>query len=236
MTWPPCGSGRCPIAEPTPNLLRKTRTAVLDIPDGWWRGRAHTDRPDALVPGVGDTRFAPLPETRHAYIGRSRTVALLESVLHHTSGPAPTIYRATLADWVVAEVTLTEPVRLFDLRDPELARLAIPRVALTDTTARHYPCTRVWASRLQHRAPGGHPVAGIIWHSRQADLHARANQAGLLADLLQHRPADVAVLWHPAGPPAPLSATGQTVALLDATGGPTRLLSELSALIGAPIL
>lgn len=42
------------------------------------------------------------------------------------------------------------------------------------TSAAHYPCTRRWASQLRGRAIGGRSTHGLVWHSRQAELHARA--------------------------------------------------------------
>jgi hypothetical protein len=78
------------------------------------------------------------------------------------------------------------------------------------------------------------PLAGILWHSRQADLHARAAPDGLLADVLHHAPAEVAVVWNPPGPQQPFRATGTRFALV-ADGKPSRLLEELASLIGATI-
>ena len=232
MSWSPCESADCPVAEPTPGLLRRLRTTTVHAGTLWWRGSQHA--PDTLATGSGDTRFAPLPGTSHGYFGATRTVALLESALHELSGPDPSIYLADLTGWTVSKVSLTAHLRLVDLRDPELARLGVARSALVDTTARHYPCTREWAIRLQHRRPGGHDVAGALWHSRQADLHARARPGGLLADVLIHSPAEVAVAWHPSGPATPFRTTPGTDALV-VDGRPTRLVQELSALVGAPI-
>lgn len=230
---PPCGDPSCPVAEPDPAKLRRVRTVTVAAGSRWWRGTRH--QPGRLAPpGSGDTRFAPLPGTAHGYFGRTRTVALLESALHEASGPDPAIYVAALAGWVVAEVALTAELRLVDLRDSELGRLGVARFALVDTTPRHYGCTRGWASVLQARRPAGHPVAGILWHSRQADLHARSQRGGLLADVLTHTPAEVAVAWHPHGPASPFRPTGAREVLIE-DGQPTRLLRELSALIGAPM-
>lgn len=231
---PPCGSAACPVAAPTSEVLRSIRTRVVGTDRTWWRSsRLH---PEALAPpGTGDTRFAPLADTAHGYVGATRTVALLETALHAASGPDPTIFVVTLAGWAVSGVELTAALRLADLRDPQLARLGIPRSALVDTTPRHYPCTREWAKRLQTHRPGGRQVAGVLWHSRQADLHARSRPTGLLADLLTHRPAEVAVVWHPHGPATPFRATGNRTPLVNG-GAPSRLLTELSALIATPIV
>jgi hypothetical protein len=69
-----------------------------------------------LVPGVGDTRFAPLADLHHTCLSRSRTAGLLESALHELSGADPTIYLATLDGWGLTEVALRAPVALADLR------------------------------------------------------------------------------------------------------------------------
>lgn len=230
----PCGRTDCPVAEPLPHLLRRVRSEVW--PEATTVHRGHRDRypADRLVPGRGETRFAPLPGTSHVYLSKSRTAALLESALHHLSGPDPTIYLAEARHWVVSPVRLNAPVRLADLRDEQLDRLGIARSALVDTDPVHYPCTRRWAQVLQHRSVGGHPVVGALWHSRQADLHARSHGDGLLGDLLTHRATEVAVLWHPPGPERPLDGAGASYELV-VGGRPSRLLVELSALTGAPI-
>lgn len=141
---------------------------------------------------------------------------------------------AKLNGYAVSGVRLTSVLRLADLRDPELERLGVERSALVDTTPQHDPCTRAWAARLQSRRVGPHPLQGILWHSRQADLHQRAQEGGLLADLLVHAPAEVGVLWHPPGPANPF-ATIEPAAPLLVDGAPSRLLTELSAAIGVPV-
>lgn len=229
MSWPPCGQPGCPVAEPTGALLRKVRSTTVGPGRTWWRGSRH--QADTLGPtGAGDTRFAPLPDTRRGYFGATKTVALLESALHEASGPDPTIYLARLASYRIGEVELTTHIRLADLRDGELSRLGVVRGALVDTTPEHYPCTRRWAERLQ----GRRGVEGILWHSRQADLHRRANPAGLLADVLVHTPAEVAVVWCPPASDEVFAVAGTPEALVVA-GGPSRLVTELSALIGEPV-
>jgi hypothetical protein len=215
-------------------VLRRLRSLVWEEGASRFRGVRTPHDPAALVPGLLDTRFASLPGTAHVYLSATQTAALLESALHHVSGPDPTIYLAEVRDWGVAPVTLTVDLRLADLRDAELARLGIDRTALVDTDPLHHPCTRRWAAALQHRRVGGHPLAGAVWHSRQADLHARAHAGGVLGDLLTHRSIEVAVLWHPDGPSTPLRA-GAPVPLLDGATS-ARLLTELSALLAAPIL
>jgi hypothetical protein len=206
---------------------------VLPAGTRWWRGTTH---PAAeLVPGAGNTRFDPLPDTQHAYFGATKAVALLESALHAAIGPSPTIYLANLHRWTVHEVELTHELRLADLRDTQLLRLGLTREQLVNTTVLHYPCTRLWAEKIQTRRTQRDQFMGVIWHSRQADLHADANPDGLLADVLRHTPAEVAVMWHPQGPPKPFRPTGTRLALIE-NGRPTRLVEELAALIGAALM
>ena len=86
-------------------------------------------------------------------------------------------------------------MRLIDLRDPRLDRLGIPRSSLPATSAAHYPCTRRWAQALHDRRVGGQPTHGLTWHSRQAELHARAMaDRPALRELLDTHPAEVASL------------------------------------------
>jgi hypothetical protein len=218
---------------PDPERLRHVRTVVEAAGTLLFRGVRHRRAADALVPGTGDTRFATLPDTRHAYVSASRTAARLESALHELSGSNPTIHVAQLADWSLAEARLTAALRLFDLRDRELHRLGIARHQLVDTDPAHYRCTRRWAAALQHRHAGGHAVAGAMWHSRQADLHARSQSGGLAGDVLVHRTVEVAVVWSPPAPPRPFRRVGVPVPLLR-DGRPVRLVQELAVLLGAP--
>ena len=215
--------------------MRRLRTHTLTTEATWWRG-SHILRPATeLVPGLGDTRFAPLSNTTHLYLGATRAVALLESALHEASGPVPTIYLAGLASIGLTPMRPTQPLRLADLRDDALSRLGIQRRQLVATGPRHHPCTRAWAAVLQAATVAGGRIDGAIWHSRQAELHADGNPDGLAHELLHAAPVEVAVLWSPQAPAAPVIATGPTEALLTAGGTPTRIVLELSALIAAPI-
>ncbi len=137
----------------------------------------------------------------HVYVAETTFAALLESALHDASPPDPRVRAATLGHWVESEVELATDIRLIDLRDPELNRLGIERRELVATGAVHYPCTRAWARRLHGRAVGGHPTHGLVWQSRQTELHARALDARpALRDLVALHPAEVAVLWSPPAP------------------------------------
>ena len=85
-----CGDPDCPIPEPTPQVLRRLTTVV--VPAGRVLRRGHTvdhADPATLVPGHGDTRFAPLDGVTHAYLATTSFAALLESALHEAAPPAP---------------------------------------------------------------------------------------------------------------------------------------------------
>ena len=76
--------------------------------------------------------------------------------------------------------------------------LGLDRAQLVSSTPRHYPCTRRWAEVLQGRHVGGQPTHGLLWHSRQRELHHRALDARpALQDLVGEIPAEVAVVWAP---------------------------------------
>jgi len=165
------------------------------------RGHKRTYPADGFAPGQGDTRFAPMEGVQHLYVATSEIGALLESALHDAAPPAPRIQVPTLRGWSEAVIRLRREVRLFDLRDDELDRLAIRREQLVSTTPFHYPCTRRWATQLYGRRLGGHQTHGLLWHSRQAELHARAlPNRPALAHLIDEHPTEVAVIWSPPAP------------------------------------
>jgi hypothetical protein len=180
--------------------------------EGLRRGHrlAHAE-PTELVPGVGDTRFARLHAgngdvVEHVYVALTSFAALLESALHDAAPPVPRVTRVTLVTWAESRVRLATDVRLNDLRDAELARVGIERHQLVATSAAHYPCTRRWASHLLGQTIDGELAHGLLWHSRPIELHGRAlDHRPALRDLVDHHPAEVAVLWSPPSP-APLLA------------------------------
>lgn len=195
---------------------------------------SHPD-PTQLVPGVGQTRFAPYPDVAHVYVAQTAFAALLESALHDTAGPGPQLPMVVLDRWAEAEVELAADVRLIDLRDRELDRLGLAREQLVSTAAGHYPCTRAWAEPLQGRRIGGHVTHGLIWNSRQAELHvASVADRPALADLVDHHPTDVAVLWSPpAGPHLLRPGQGGLGPL--AAGPGHGYVRDLANLLGIPI-
>lgn len=200
---PPCGRADCPVRSPDTRLLRRLRTTAVPAGTGWHRG-VTTSHPDAtaLVPGRGDTRFAPLEGTSHAYVASNAFAALLESAFHDATPPEPRIYLPQLARWIEATVATTVELRLIDLRDAELARLGIAREDLVATDPTHYGCTRLWAGALRGQTVGGHQTHGLLWQSRQTELHAAAlGPRPALAELIAELPAEVAVIWSPPADP-----------------------------------
>lgn len=194
-----CGLTSCPVPAPEAALLRRLRTRVLRAGTVLHRGVRAT-HPDAsvLVSGLGATRFAPVDGAAHAYVATTSFAALLESAFHEAAPPTPVIYSAQLAGWIERVVRLTTEVRFFDLDDIELHRLGIARADLVATDPLHYPCTRTWAAALAGRRVGRHETHGIVWRSRQTELHASAlAHRPALAELVDEHPADAAVLWSP---------------------------------------
>lgn len=207
------------------------------------RGHKRTQpNPAELVPGVGDTRFAPLtPDgadgpAHHVYVSETTFAALLESTLHDAAPPAPRVRAATLGHWVESEVELVVDIRLIDLRDGELVRLGIARHQLVATAAVHYRCTRAWAAQLHGRAVGGRPTHGLVWQSRQTELHAVAlDERPALRDLVALHPADVAVLWAPPAPAAVLRECPGGLGPLH-TGPGYHYITSLTAELGIVVM
>lgn len=191
----PCGSSSCPVPQKPPTNLR---SIVWSTGTSLHRGHKRSHPADRLVPSEGDTRFAPLPDVEHVYVATTEIGALLESALHDATPPAPRIQVPTLRRWSEAVVRLRQDVRLYDLRDDELDRLDIRRRQLVSTLPLHYRCTRGWAAHLHGRRVGGYETHGLLWHSRQAELHARAlSNRPALAQLIDEHPTEVAVIWAP---------------------------------------
>lgn len=225
----------CPVPDPDPAVLRRVRTHTLDAGVELFRGHRRTYPADALVPGVGDSRFAPLAEVAHAYVSRRVTPALLESAFRDATPPRPRIYPHRLAAWSLSRVRLMAPVRLADLRDPQLQRLRMERSQLVTSLPAHYACTREWAAALHGRHVGGQPTHGLLWHSRQAELHAAADHNPLTADLLgPGETTEVAVVYAPPAPPRLMEDAGQGPGSL-AEGEGERFVLAVGNLIGAAI-
>lgn len=235
MTAPDCPNpDACPVPDPASVDLRRLQTVVWTAGTALWRGHNPGNAGDDLVQAEGNSRFGPLTDIAHTYLSRSRTSGLLESALHDASGPAPRIRRATLARWVLSEVAIDMDVRLIDLRDEQLDRLGLSRQQLVNTTAAHYRCTRQWALWLHGRRVGGQTTHGLVWHSRQADLHARSGRSRLLTDLLVHRSVEVAIIYAPPAQDDLLRSLSDPQPL--DTGPGLELVTELASLLEIPIM
>lgn len=229
----PCGVANCPVLETPPVGLRTHR---IEGGARFHRGYKRNHASASLVPGRGDTRFAPLDGTAHVYLATTALAALLESALHSTAGAAPLVYVAELAIWAASKVTLVEATRFIDLRDDELERLGIDRRQVVATSPTHYPCTRNLAAQLQGRVIGGQQTHGLLWNSRQAELVAAAlDHRPALRDMVDEHPSEVAVLWSPPVGPTPLAQTDLdlTESLGPLLDGPGRAyIDDLTALLG----
>lgn len=236
MTAPSCPYPEgCPVPDPDPAVVRRVRTSTLDAGVELFRGHRRAYPADGLVPGAGNSRFAPLAEVAHAYVSRRATPALLESAFHDATPPQPRIYPHRLAAWSLSRVRLVADVRLIDLRDPELQRLGIDRSQLVTSLPAHYACTRDWAAALHGRHVGGQPTHGLLWHSRQAELHAAADHNPLTADLLgPGETTEVAVVYAPPAPHRLLEDSNQGPGPL-AEGEGQRFARAVGNLIGAAI-
>jgi hypothetical protein len=177
------------------------------------------------------SRFAPVRGQAHLYVARREIAALLESAFHSLVPDRPRIHWPQLDHWSLSHVTLRRDVRLIDLRDPGLTTLGLERRQLVATDPAHHPCTRRWAERLAGRHIGGKPTVGLLWHSRQAEIHAEQGVRPLLADVLVGEQAEVAVLW-PSTRQRLLVAEGAPMPL--STGRGRALVEDLANLLGAP--
>jgi hypothetical protein len=201
------------------------------------RGHKVEHPPGVLVPGRGDTRFAPYADIAHVYVAATTFAALLESALHDAgTDTPPRIHRAQLALWAEAEVALREEVRLIDLRDAALDRAGLDRQTLVTTSPTHYACTRRWAAPLIGHHVGGQPVHGLVWHSRQAELRARAiTHRPALQEVIGQHPAEVAVLWSPPARDPLLRDTGGGRGPL-AVGDGAAYVADMAAFLEIPVL
>lgn len=177
MTAPDCPDpAGCPVPD-APARIPAARVRLHTWPAHSRFHRAYDTRwgRNAFNRGRGDTRFAPLVDDGRAvpsmHGAESEAAALLETVFHDLSaGTGRAIYERTLV--TTGLVTLETPVALplVDLRGERLSALGLRRDQLLTTAAEHYPCTRAWAARLRQVRVRGVAPAGLIWHSRQAEL------------------------------------------------------------------
>lgn len=172
-------AGKLPVVT-IPNTRHRYR--VYDSQDGF----SHPN------PGYGDTRFAPFDalETQERvptlYLAESLAAALLETSFHDVHAQTPRVVsELSLHGKLHARLMPPCDVELTDLRDSQLSRLGFTRPQLASSSPEHYPCTRRVA-RAVHAAPQN--SAGIIWHSRQAELSSAgpAEVAVVFADRVAH--------------------------------------------------
>lgn len=159
-------------------------TELPDVPGVWLEARTPQYRVyatkrgyDEFNPGFGDTRFAPFDTAATSdrvpamYVAGDPIGALLETVFHEVHHQADRyIYERDLRERGLAHVLVPRRLWLADLRDPVLAHIGIGREQLVATPSEHYPCTRRVARELHGRVIDGRPIAGLTWHSRQAEL------------------------------------------------------------------
>ena len=226
----PCGRGDCPVVRPGDIDRRKLRVHTLPARSERYRASELRFGTNIFTPeGMGNGRFSRLTGRANAYVAEQRSAAILESALHEAAGPNPRIYAAILAQYAVHRLRFVQPVRLIDLREPELQRLGIEPAQFTAASALHYPCTQATAQWIV----GAKDTVGITWTSRQGALHAERNRDGLAAEVLRHQSLDVAVVYKP-------DHIGK-IALLDSEplvvgGEPNRFVVELANLLRIAIL
>lgn len=196
---------RCPVDRgfPPPGERPEIPTARLEAGRALFRVYGPAWGYDEFNPGFGDARFSPFDDAAGhrvpaLYLADSPAAALLETVFHDVAaGPGRVVYERMLVQKLLAHVLLPRAARVFDLRDPVLADLGIPRSAVASSPAEHYPCTRRLARDLLTAGagpdndmgprsgtdPDTRPV-GILWHSRQAELagHTGAEVLVLFGD------------------------------------------------------
>lgn len=228
----------CPVPDPHAIDLRRVPSVILAAGTPLRRGHKSRYRAQDPVPASPElppptqmSRFAHVRGRTHLYVARREIAALLESAFHSLVPDSPRIHWPQLVHWSLSHVTLRRDVRLIDLRDPVLTTLGLDRNQLVATDPAHHPCTRRWAQRLAGRHIGGKPTVGLLWNSRQAEIHAEQGVRPLLADVLVGEHTEVAVLW-PTTRQRLLTAEGTRMPL--STGRGLALVQDLANLLGAP--
>lgn len=178
----------CPVAvETLESLARSRQLARVSEPETrhWFRIYDAQDGHSHPNPGFGDTRFAPFDalgtgsRVPTLYLAETLEAALLESSLHDIHQQKPRVVaEAALLGKLHARVVPPGDLNLADLRDPQLESLSLVRENLASSSPEHYPCTRRVA-RAIHASPSSTAdprPAGILWHSRQAEISDRPGQ------------------------------------------------------------
>ena len=183
----------CPVAVDRLSTLASTgglpRTSFApDHP--WHRVYDARDGFGTANPGFGDTRFAPFDAVDGSgrvptlYVAETLEAALLETSLHTVAEEQPReVAESSLLGALHAEVLPPTALTLVDLRDAQLSALQISRRSIASSSAEHYPCTRRVAQAIHGSTPAS---AGIVWHSRQAELNQQpaSEVAVIFADRL----------------------------------------------------
>ncbi|RAI57229.1 RES family NAD+ phosphorylase [Roseicella frigidaeris] len=160
-----------------PRRAADLRPATTIIPVGARLARlVRSAYPDVLGVGPGPSRFSdPMldrgrpPRWLPLYLGQSFTLCLQEALLRDRAVAAPPgpflVAEAELALWDWAEIEVTRPLRLVDLRGAALARSRVP----TDVVgAAEHRLARAWAAAF-HWHPSG--LDGIAFPSSMLCLH-----------------------------------------------------------------
>lgn len=163
----------CPVAASLPRL----RTTILRAGSPFYRIYDATWGYDEHNPGYGDARFSPIDDPTTAdrlpsmYLAATPAAALLETVFHDVHQVSDrVIYERDLRGKLMAHLRVPTAATLGDLRDPELERLGLARGQVVSSPAEHYPCTRRLVGAALNQSRRGRALAGLIWHSRQAEL------------------------------------------------------------------
>lgn len=177
---------RCPDPANCPVAVTKLTDAaesgrmpvkVLKAASEWFRVFNAADGYATPNPGKGNTRFSPFDgattgaRVASMYLAESLEAALLETSFHDVPiAPPREVNVSALLGMAHAQVKLPTDLSIADLRDASLNTLGIDRSALASSPREHYPCTRKVAKSIHSSMSG---VAGIIWHSRQAEINQR---------------------------------------------------------------
>lgn len=170
----------CPVTVTTltaaAGALKLPVTAVKRSSE-WFRVFSAVDGYATPNPGKGNSRFSPFDAAATGarvpslYLAESLEAAVLETSFHDIPiTPPREINVSALRGMAHARVRLPTDLPIADLRDASLNSLKIDRSALASSPSEHYPCTRTVAKSIHSKMPD---VAGIIWHSRQAEINRR---------------------------------------------------------------
>ena len=171
---------RCPVAvrELTEAAGDGTVPATsLKADSEWFRVFNAVDGYATPIPGQGNSRFSPFDDESSGervpsiYLAESLEASLLETSFHDVPIKTPReVNVSTLFGKAHARVRLPTDLLIADLRDASLRTFGIERSAVASSPREHYPCTRRVAKRIHSSMQD---VAGIVWHSRQAEINQR---------------------------------------------------------------